>query len=61
MDEFIINYLGINATSIYHQTFAKAIHALVCLLQSLQSLGLLLNAGPIQHSMTGVVRSLALC
>lgn len=63
MDEqFIINYLGINATSIYHQTFAKAIHALVCLLQSLQSLGSVLNAGSIQCSMTDVVRStLVLC
>lgn len=62
MDEqFIINYLGINATSIYHETFAKAVHALVCLLQSLQSLGSLLNAGPIQYSMTDVVRSLVLC
>jgi len=38
MDEqFIINYVGINATSIYHWIFAKAVHRLLCLSLSLWS------------------------
>lgn len=59
MDEqFIINDLGMNATSIYHQVCVKAAHALEMPFTVFS--GSLLNAGPVHSSMTNKVGCLIL-
>lgn len=56
--QFVINDLGMNATSIYHQVRAKAVHAPVMPFTVLS--GSSANAGPVHSAMTDKVGCLVL-